>query len=151
MARCVNVGRCFALLLVVAVAGCGGGGGSDQPDLGTVSGVVKLDGEPLANANVEFQPEEGRPSTATTNDDGEYELKYTFETKGAKIGTHKVMIWTFQEGDSDDGTPTVLVEEKVPVVYNRDTTLEETVEAGSQEIDFELDSSLGEIVQKPPY
>ena len=44
----------FVVLELVTVAGCGG-----NADLGTVAGVVTLDGQPLANATVEFIPTDG--------------------------------------------------------------------------------------------
>lgn len=137
------------LMLVVVLtgtAGCGGGGPGDYPDMGTVYGTVTMDGKPLANATISFTPEgHSRMSTGATNEDGEYELSYSIDVKGAKTGTHSVKISTRKfagpndEGDWSPGTP-----ESVPNKYNSQTTLAEKVEGGSNSIDFELDSQ-GEV------
>lgn len=139
-----------AILLVCQAVGCTGGP-SDQPDLGTVTGTVRLDGSPLPDAFLNFQPEGGRPSTGKTDENGEYELDYTYKAKGAKVGPHTVRIWTFETGsDPDTGTFAILAEEQVPVSYNTATTLREEVAPGAQVIDFDLDSSQGKVVQQPP-
>lgn len=74
------------LLLLI---GCGS---SDQPELGTVSGSVKLDGKPLSHVEITFAPDVGRPSYGETGDDGMYELIYIRDTKGAKIGKHTITV-----------------------------------------------------------
>ena len=139
-----------AILLAFLTTGCTGGPG-DQPDLGKVTGTVRLDGSPLADAYLRFQPESGRPSTAKTDDSGVYELNYTYKVKGAKVGPHTVRIWTFETGsDPDTGKLTILAKERVPVSYNAETTLRKDVAPGAQVIDFNLDSSFGKIIQRPP-
>ena len=100
------------LLLALLAAGCGGG---DRPDLGRVSGTVKLGGEPLENAEVMFVPSGGRPSMGVTNSNGHYELEYTVDAKGAVVGTHTVTISTYREaGEDDEGKPVPGAPEKVP-------------------------------------
>jgi len=57
-------------ILAIGVAGCGGGG--DGFKVAPVSGVVTLNGTPLANAQVRFQPSAkgnpGPPSTGETDE-----------------------------------------------------------------------------------
>ncbi|MCR9231751.1 MAG: hypothetical protein NXI29_12120 [bacterium] len=53
---------CLSTLSLCLTVGCGDSAGSDQPDLGTVSGVVTMDGKPLPAVTVTFTPTEGRPS-----------------------------------------------------------------------------------------
>lgn len=120
-------------------SGCGGGA-SDQPEIGHVTGVVTLGGEPLADARVVFSPVEGgQSSEATTDEQGRFELVYRGDLKGAKVGEHKVFISTFEESVLDDsGRPTGGREELVPEQYNRNTTLTVTVEAGENEFPFDL-------------
>jgi hypothetical protein len=144
--RTVWVSALFLALSVVS--GCGGGGG---PDLGYVKGVVTLDEKPLPKAQLVFQPlaEEGSPSSATTDENGHYELKYTMSKEGAMVGDHIVRITTggmqLDENDSE-----VRVPEKVPARYNakaqENPEMKKKVEAGSQTIDFKLTSE-GEIIQ----
>ena len=79
------------ILLAVAAsmfAGCGG----DGPRLGEVKGVVTLDGQPLTNARVVFHIEGARDSYAFTDENGQYELTYLRDKKGAVIGRHHVSI-----------------------------------------------------------
>lgn len=125
--------------LLVAFAGCGGGG--DTPPLGTVSGKVTLNGEPLEGATVEFIPEQGRPSLGVTNDSGEYKLDYTASTPGALVGKHAVRITARRERSGGEGDQP-LVEarpEVVPQAYNDQTTLSVTVEPGANRHDFTLE------------
>lgn len=131
-----NITLLSTLTLVFSV-GCGGGGGSDQPDLGTVTGVVTMDGAPLANVTVTFNPEEGRPSNGRTDEAGKYELGYLRDTKGAVIGTHKVSISTPQEAPTPPGQT---YKDPIPAKYNTKTTLTADVKAGDNTFDFKLDS-----------
>ena len=78
----------FAVALL-ALAGCDSGGVS----LGTVSGKVSKNGKPLPGAWLRFAPvKAGRQSSARTDADGNYELKYTQEKKGALVGKHRVSL-----------------------------------------------------------
>src|SRR5215470_13236777 len=80
--------------LAVGAVGCG----NDQ--VAPVSGRVTLDGQPLANAAVTFQPVrtegKGNPGPGSggfTDADGRYTLKVTgTEARGAVVGKHKVTI-----------------------------------------------------------
>ena len=80
------------MLLPLAAVGCGGG--SDLPELGTVAGVLTDGGKPVAGATVEFYPEKGSPSFATTGADGRFEMTYGAGSPGAVVGQHKVRVTT---------------------------------------------------------
>jgi len=130
---------CLSIVLSMILVGCGGGG--DAPDLGTVEGTVTLDGEGLPNATVEFTPagdKGGRPSVAMTDDDGDYELKYSAAHAGAPPGKYTVRITTATTITDEQGND-VDVPETLPAKYNFNTELEEEVKAGSNTIDFKLD------------
>lgn len=119
------------------------GGGSDTPPLGTVSGVVTLDDKPLADAEVTFQPEKGRPSLGKTDSQGNYTLAYTVNENGALIGPHKVLITTAVEAFSDEtgeGQDREARPEILPPKYNAQTTLTAEVKPGANTIDFPLKS-----------
>ncbi len=133
------------LMLVLLV--CAGCGGSDLPDLGYVEGTVTLDGNPLPNAIVTFQPERARPSYGRTDENGWYELAYTDEAKGATLGTHQVTISTKSDGDPDADPPVPSSPEKVPARYNMKSELTAEVKAGDNECNFPLESK-GEIVEE---
>ena len=139
MNRTTLIGLAFLLgSFAPLVAGCGGGG----PDLIEVTGTVTLDNRPLADASVEFQPEEGgSPSYGTTDENGRYELVYGVGKPGAMIGKHVVRITTYQMESTGEGDPTI-VPERVPPQYNSQTTLSEEVAPGRNEINFDLTGAL---------
>ncbi|MGY8771700.1 MAG: carboxypeptidase-like regulatory domain-containing protein [Pirellulales bacterium] len=116
------------LLLACFLIGCGGG---DYSDLGTVSGTVTLDGQPLSNATVEFQPAEGRPSIGISDTSGNYTLEFSFNNPGASIGSHTVSITTAE----------ARVKEKLPAKYHTKSELKEEVQGGSNTFDLHLTSS----------
>ena len=122
-----------------------------MPDVGFVTGTVKMDGKPLPNALVTFIPmdhETARQSVGTTNDQGEYELKYSLREKGAMLGKHRVSISTAGMADESEGNGEGGGGEKVPAQYNVNTELTATVEGGSQKIDFADLTSDGEIIEE---
>ena len=132
--------------------------GCQDSKIGTVSGVVLIDGKPIEMASVSFYPDFGRASVASTNDKGEYVLNYTNAKKGALVGTHKVTISTKYVAETNYSIDTYNEEglirqsrsdrvrskgrkEMVPEKYRlRDKTeLTAVVEPGSNEIDFNLE------------
>lgn len=123
-------------LLTTSLTGCGS---SDHPPLGRVSGVVTLDGQPLADADVTFQPEgAGRASVGTTDAEGQYELVYLNDVDGAIVGSNRVLITTFRDGADDGSTPSV--PEKLPKRYHSESEVTVEVAKGSNTFDFELKS-----------
>lgn len=130
----------WTLLLLTGIsslAGC-----EDNSSVGHVSGVVTLDGQPLPEAFVHFQPQaEGAPSLSKTDRDGRYTLRYSRTAAGALVGTHVVRITTFQVGDLDADPPRARSPERVPPEYNTQSRLTAVVQPGSNEIPFDLQSS----------
>lgn len=119
---------------LVCLMGCSG---SDRPELGYVSGVVTVSGQPLANAIVTFTPENGRPSKGTTDESGRFELMYTQDALGAMIGQHTVgvaLIQTDEEGDRAEGED---ASQKLPAAA-ADRSITKEVKAGSNEIEIAL-------------
>ena len=126
-------GLALALIgIALLVGGCGG-----SFDVAPVTGTVTLDGQPLASAEVTFQPQDGRPSTGLTDQQGRYELVYSRDSKGAMIGSHTVRITT--PTVDDDGNP-LPDASPLPAKYNIESTLTAQVAAGSNTIDFPLTS-----------
>ena len=128
-------------MAVGCLAGCGGAddGFAYQP----VSGVVTVDGEPVAGLTVSFAPqtaalESGRPSVATTDEEGRYVAKTLDGVVGAAVGEHLVSI-TAERLDPE--TQEVLQPETIPARYNRRTGLRLSVPSGgTQEANFALES-----------
>ena len=108
------------------------GGGLELPDLGRVRGVVTKGGDPLAGAQVMFEPMDVKASTATaiTRDDGSYDLIYTEGVYGAVVGKNRV--WVTLIGP--DGKEQVPARTK----YGYGGTDVETVKKGSNKIDIPI-------------
>jgi hypothetical protein len=132
----------FVLPLLLAV-GCGG-----PHKVARVSGRVTLDGKPLANAAVVFQPiagkgkvDPGPGSGGFTDAEGRYTLTLTGKnTRGAVVGKHKVQITLVppETSSADDQAKPV---RQLPAQYNRRTKLEYDVPAGgTDKADFPLTS-----------
>ncbi|MDF1742725.1 MAG: carboxypeptidase-like regulatory domain-containing protein [Gimesia sp.] len=114
---------------VISLTACGGAG-SDAPSLGQVTGKITMDGAPLADASVTFMPEKVRASAATTDSEGNYELIYIREEKGAAIGKHKVTVSKLKDE-----------KEVIPEKYSGgETELTADVKAGANEFNFDLTS-----------
>jgi hypothetical protein len=134
-------GLCLPLLLAL---GCGSGN-----KFAPVSGKVTLNGEPLVDAVVGFTPivpdgttDPPAPSSAKTNDLGEFTLMATNRSKGAWVGKHKVAISLMAENtDERRGRRGSKPGEQVPSQYNQKSTLEFDVPAsGTNQANFELKS-----------
>src|SRR5262249_9456960 len=124
-----------------------------------VSGTVYLNGKPLANALVQFQPigtrenpNPGRGSFGATDANGKFTLRYDGEKDGAVVGNHRVAITTMinkqkVEIDPDKGSPDGVDPaqkpgpEKIPARYNDKTTLTfEVPRGGTDKADFRLET-----------
>ena len=105
-----------------------------------MKGRVTLDGEPLANARVAFEPEAGRPSFGRTSESGAYELRYKDQPWGAIAGRHTVRITTADVIEESPDAEPVIVKERLPKRYHEASTLTADVTTGTNVIDFTLTS-----------
>lgn len=118
------------VLLIGTASGCG----NSEVKLGTVTGVVTMEGAPLPEAIVRFLPSaEGRTSQGVTDAEGRYTLQYTAREAGARVGPAKVMIMTGDPGDASFRDETVAFE------FNHETKLTVDVRPGKNVFDFEVD------------
>jgi hypothetical protein len=110
------------------------------PPLAYVTGTVTLDGAPLGEARVSFQPQgDGTPqstkgkgtSDGFTNDKGQYVLVYQVGIQGAVIGKHIVRITKMHETKG----------ELVPPRYNQKSELTADVKKGAGPFDFDIISA----------
>ena len=136
--------RSSLFLLVASIvtvsfsSGCGSRGG---PPLGTVTGKVTLDGEPVPGLRITFIPEDrGSPSYGGTDENGEYRLYFNQKRAGAELGSHKVIIENREPETDDSGkliddTPIV----KIPKKYQQPGQLTADVSSGRNNIDFDLE------------
>jgi hypothetical protein len=136
----------WTVALALSFGGCSGNG-----KLAPVSGVVKLNGKPVANVEVIFQPTSGESVSApgpaafgVTGADGRYTLKVMGEDKtGATIGKNVVRFSgrasaaDFSEDGTKRGKPAV----SIPARYGGDAKIEFDVPPkGTKSADFELTS-----------
>lgn len=129
--------RCLLLaVLLISLVGCSGGSGIA---LGTVTGTLTKDGVPVSDATITFYPETGRPSSATSDIDGHYSLRFTASEDGAIVGKHKVHISYGGPGmPSAPGEPT-RGRAKRSLPFEELTWPEQvTVENSSNTFDFDL-------------
>ena len=97
--RSFAVGLSFVAAACLFIVGCGGG--SDGPDTHPVTGLVTLDGEPVADATVTFSG--GTPQTTSfgkSDADGRYTLKTASMQNGTVIGTHRVTVTKTERPDA---------------------------------------------------
>ncbi len=119
-----------ALMILFSVAGCGS---SATANVGSVGGIVTLDGNPLAGASITFQPQQGRPASGGTDEKGFYGLSYSNDQSGAIVGRCEVRISTAFEDEDGKVSP-----EQVPRKYLQPGALTADVKPGSNDINFDL-------------
>jgi hypothetical protein len=136
----------WALLLMVEVTLLGGCGAADD-GLGrrAVSGMVTLDGQPLAAGSIQFEPQAGNTGTIVSGGGvilgGLYQIP---RDKGLCPGKYKVSISSAGEAQATGafeppGNRTPPPPEKVPTKYNVATTLSAEVKGdGPNSFNFDL-------------
>lgn len=150
-------------LVGVLLVGCDSG-----PKLAPVSGVVKLDGKPYANAMVSFQPiasgstDPGKGSVGGTDEQGRFVMMYDGTKKGAIVGRHRVRISTYpgkgyKEDPSIDrslGSPDGVIQPKgaksnlefdpIPMEWNEKSEhVFEVLAGGTDKADFDIQTKKG--------
>ena len=110
------------------------------PPLGYVTGIVSLDGTPLAGATIYFAPlepgmadakkERTRTSMAITDDKGHYKMIYIESTEGVAIG--KCRVWL------DLVTPKG---QAIPPNFSEATLMVREVKSGKNEFPFDMKSN----------
>ena len=117
---------CFVILMA-CFAGCG----KTAPELAPVTGRITLDGKPLENADILFQPDGSKPpSTGRTDANGRYELAYKRAVMGGRVGSNTVRITISPE--------VVANPPNIPARYNTESELTKEVKSGQNEFNFDL-------------
>lgn len=134
----------FVSALTLASSGCFGGGTSVDAKLGTVTGRITRNGQPLPKVDVQFVPVKGgRASYATTDADGVYELVFSANAMGAVVGQHEVKITggggTVDLDANADADLTASTGLAIPTRYNSATELRCEVKSGENEYDVDLE------------
>jgi hypothetical protein len=133
---------CILFAAPVVIFFAGGCGGSKYPTA-PVSGTVTMDGKPLANGSLTYQPEGGgMASHGRTDESGRYTLKSIRDDfDGAVVAKHRVIIRTVGKSSTDTSSdradPTAV--DPIPKKYNDATELTMEVPAeGRDDADFDL-------------
>ncbi len=140
------VRQSLLLLTAAALTGCGGDG-----KLAPVSGTVKLNGKPVADVEVMFQPVAGESVNApgpaavgVTDAEGRFTAKVIGEQKaGATVGKNQVMFSgrAAAEDFSEDGTKRGKPAVAIPPRYSLDSKIFfEVPKGGTTSADFDLKS-----------
>lgn len=137
---------------VLVASGCGGGNGLKVvPVKGT---VTIADGQPFAKGTLHFRPSgvgKRVGGTATTNDEGRYELKHQSQAKGIEAGDYYVSfsLWQLpdgsplpdQQGESEPKSAEELgAVQRVPREYSwfESTKVQVTVPANGGTLDLKI-------------
>ncbi|MDB4766241.1 carboxypeptidase-like regulatory domain-containing protein [bacterium] len=130
------------LVLIVMSLGCERDAAPDYESLGLaeVSGIVRLDAKPLADANVIFESEDETFSYGTTNSDGKYSLMFNSEKSGVLTGEKVVRIQLGRIAEDGEIKSPASGLAELPESYHQESQLRATVNSGVQTIDFELNS-----------
>ena len=136
----------YLSIVIFLLAGC-----NREKVVVPVSGIVTLDGKPLAGTQVTFQPigkgkideELGEGSFAKTDENGKFTLKYVGpgDRMGAVVGSHRVMIAmpSGVPGSDDISKPGKI---RIPVRYNTDSQLTfDVTKGGTTSANFDLTSN----------
>lgn len=126
---------CLLLCCLTAIVGCS----VKPPGMPTVaptSGVVTMDGQPLANVSIVFMTEKGgKVAFGGTDASGRYELRYSGKYMGGPVGTNIVRITTIL-----DEPPPPNWKDPIPKKYNESSELRADVKAGPNTFNFDLTS-----------
>lgn len=145
-ARSGSIAAAAAVALVLLnLVGCGGSG--DELPREAVSGMVKLDGAPVASGSISFQPD--GPGVLTQGGAIIQGGAYSIDVKmGLVPGVYKVSIYAGEGvlekkgGGSRSEAPeisTAVPKELIPAKYNNKSTLTAKVEAdGKNVFNFDL-------------
>jgi hypothetical protein len=128
--------------LMLALLGCAR---DPYAELGLVevTGIVTLDGRPLAGAKVCFEADDKRQAIGRTNATGAYQLMYDSRTPGVMPGKNTVRITTADADVEGDGLAegAVAAKETVPERYNTQSELTANVSGAKATLDFHLKSA----------
>lgn len=131
----------LVLALITTMAGCSGAP-DDAPLLVEATGMILMDGQPLADASVSFNPTSGnRGASGRTDAEGRFVLSYG-GSDGCPLGEHTVSVSTREMILDEYGGVEGMKEETIPVRYNSQSKLKATVDADAamNNFTFELES-----------
>jgi len=145
----------IALLMVVVSCGFAVGCTKDPNAKYPVSGMVRVNGEPVATGAISFLPVDGtkvETSSASSIVHGKYDIP---KKDGLLPGEYKVQIYGQVQAKNPDGTPKVRESGKpvtmdiIPDRYNMNSTETVTIEPGKNKFDYGFDVDPSEFKEHP--
>jgi hypothetical protein len=134
--------RAAGVMALLITAGCSGG-----RDAVPVSGSVTLDGQPVADVYVSFQPAaaaanaDAMGSTGITDQEGKFSLSLSdTQHAGALIGKHTVRLSDKRASSSSDGGPSNAPKPRFPSRYADGSLTFEVPSGGTSQADCQLSS-----------
>lgn len=84
----------WLMLVLLTVSGCGGSDDPDRPEVAPAGGVVNHQGEPVAEATVNFHPQQdgGHAAYGKTDAGGRFRLQTFAVDDGAVPGDYRVTV-----------------------------------------------------------
>ena len=137
------------IAMIVLIGGCLESHNANYAKLGLipVTGKISLDGAALPDAVVFFEQTSGTKSYATTDENGNYRMKFNSKVDGVLAGEVIVRISTTAktgELSAEDGDPDAPKKPKkvelVPKAYHKDSNLKLTIPSGNNVFNFDLKS-----------
>lgn len=123
------------LVVLLALGGCG------QSKYTSVTGVVTLDGAPLANANVVFRAPGCPMSSARTDESGRFRVE-TGGARGMKPGEYAVTVAAFAPPKKEGGAPSPKLITPEKYVKPDESGLSAVIEEGTNtKLNFDLSTS----------
>ncbi|TWU21353.1 hypothetical protein [Bythopirellula polymerisocia] len=141
----VKIHTPIVIAFLIVVSGCS----EDRFTIVPVSGLVTLNGEPLEDAYVTFDPRSssedgiaGPGSFGRTDLQGRYELTTFDDRKGAVQASHRVAIRTMIAEEDSNERVKIVRKELLPDEYHRRSILTFQVpQGGTDQANFELTST----------
>jgi hypothetical protein len=135
--------RIFACCLLFLLSGCG----QSWPLNENVEGTLKLDGAPVANVLVRFEPDNTTAKVPTsmgeTDAKGHFQLTCENGKAGAVIGKHNVVIFKGLPGPGEAASTTV-----IPAAYTRAAKTPLQIEVTANEHTYDLNMSANPPLRK---
>lgn len=124
----------YAALFLTAICSIG----CEEPNVGHISGLVTVDGQPAQSGSIAFFPVDGRSSTAgSAIENGQYAAKVAPGVSRVEIRVSKV-VGQQKLYDTPDSPVQPLLAEALPPRYNDQTELTLDVQAGENVKNWEL-------------
>ena len=125
-------------LSLVCSIGCGGSSGSSRPTV-AIRGKVVFAGQPLDDATITFDPEDGKGAPASARiEKGAYSAQVQTGPKLIRIASNR----TSPEVASSATPAQATIKEAVPDIYNSKTTLKKEIKTAEDGVDFTLESAI---------